>query len=183
VLALTLLAPVSSACSSSSPHAVPPPPYAEILPEETSAVDLLLVIDNSNSMAEEQALLAEHAGVLLEELLSPTSLPNGTLPAPVESLHVGVVSSDMGTGGARIQTCVDPIDGDAGELQATGRLEGCADEYRSPECGSGCPWLAHTAEHPDHGRDPANPPIWESVVRINGASERSPDKRRLGCPI
>ena len=56
-------------------------------------IDLLLVIDNSPSMAEEQVSLArnsERFGYVLESLESYSGCP--------ASLHVGVVSADLGTG-------------------------------------------------------------------------------------
>ena len=77
-----------------------------------TSVDLLLVIDNSISMADKQALFAEAAERLIVSLVAPPCVddegsaapsvdgvcPEGTSPAhePVRDLHVGVVSSSLG---------------------------------------------------------------------------------------
>lgn len=69
-----------------------PPGYTVVL--ETSAIptvdlDLLFVIDNSPSMADKQARLAADLPALINELtLASHALPN---------LHVGMVTTDMGT--------------------------------------------------------------------------------------
>ena len=62
------------------------------------ALDLLVVIDDSASMKDEQAKLALQVPRLVELLLSggesePTAV--GTFPA-IESLHVGVITPDLG---------------------------------------------------------------------------------------
>lgn len=63
-------------------------------------VDLLFVVDNSGSMAEEQkklaAVLPQLVTVLTTGHLTPA--PAGSAPdfPPIRSLHVGVVSSDLG---------------------------------------------------------------------------------------
>jgi hypothetical protein len=86
-----------------------------------SQIDLLLVVDNSRSMADKQALLSMVAPDLLSELLNPACLdgggnpvpaamqpgPTGACPAgtqrdfpPVYDVHVGMLSSSLGTFGA-----------------------------------------------------------------------------------
>ncbi len=77
------------------------------------AVDLLFMIDNSNSMSEEQASLGAEMGGFLSALLTGT-VGDRTFPAP-SSIRVGVVSTDLGAGGATVPTC-DDADGDNGEL-------------------------------------------------------------------
>lgn len=86
---------------------------------ETGKVDLLLAIDNSISMAEKQTLLAKTipelltrlisphcvngAGVITAEPLSPAiACPAGSQHefAPVRDLHVGVITSSLGSHGA-----------------------------------------------------------------------------------
>jgi hypothetical protein len=75
-------------------------------------VDILFVIDNSGSMADEQQMLSEQFESLMTELRSIS----GGLP----NLHVGVVSSDMGGG-----SCGD--NPDAGHLLLGGAtLDGSA---------------------------------------------------------
>jgi hypothetical protein len=65
------------------------------------ALDLLILIDDSPSMREEQAKLAEQVPRLVRLLLSGgvdtdgVSKPVGDFPA-VESLHVGIITPDLG---------------------------------------------------------------------------------------
>ena len=66
------------------------------------ALDLLILIDDSPSMEQEQAKLAEQVPRLVNLLLTggvdtdgSTPLPGGTFPA-VESLHVGIITPDLG---------------------------------------------------------------------------------------
>jgi hypothetical protein len=58
-----------------------------------SGVDILLVVDNSGSMREEQAMLSTAVFTLVSGLTDP--LPGWTFP-PVDDVRIGVVSSDMG---------------------------------------------------------------------------------------
>lgn len=124
----------------------------------TTKLDILFMVDNSNSMREEQEVLAEQIVVMVQELISP-SRP-GT--AAVEDMHIGIVTSDMGTGGYAISTCSNSTTGDNGVLQNRdqGTVLGCQPTYSAPGCRrEECPWLAHSVEYPD--ADPANDPIWE----------------------
>ena len=75
-------------------------------------VDLLLVVDDSASMAEEQARLIEGAGRFLESLVLGRDI-EGTIGAfpIVDDLHVGVITTDMGAGGNDIVNCNSPDDG------------------------------------------------------------------------
>jgi hypothetical protein len=109
-------------------------------------VDLLFMVDNSNSMAEEQESLAMQFEGLVGDLsrgdLDPAVDADGDgdrndlgddFP-PVGSLHVGVVTSDMGTGGFNVMTCSDePNFGDDGILRTRGNtgIDGCRAEYPS----------------------------------------------------
>jgi hypothetical protein len=96
-------------------------------------VDLLLVIDNSNSMTEEQASLAAEIPRLVDTLVNPPDRDRDGEPdwLPVTDLHVGVVTSDMGTGGHRVPTCTEPTFGDDGVLRTSGRTDmpGCMATY------------------------------------------------------
>ena len=74
----------------------------------------------------------------------------------------------MGTGGYTIQTCTNPMSGDNGVLQNSGRLEGCEEAYSAADCSlDECPWLLHSEEYPDDGSVPGNPPIWEDFECIS----------------
>jgi hypothetical protein len=110
-----------------------------------SGVDILVVVDNSMSMEEEQASLSSSFPLLIESLLDPQDLDSDTRPDhdPVRDLHIGVVSTDMGTGGYTISSCPDPIEGDNGELQHTPNpsVGGCEAAYPT--------YLSYESEEPD----------------------------------
>jgi hypothetical protein len=85
-------------------------------PLQNRDVDILFVVDNSGSMAEEQASLVnnfQHWVNVLENI-------EGGLP----NLHVGVVSADVGAGPFNISGCTAL--GDNGALQSAPTSEGCA---------------------------------------------------------
>ncbi len=82
------------------------------------SVDLLLMVDNSNSMSEEQASLAVALPNLVRGIISGDVDLDGDIDfAPVGSLHLGVVTSDMGTGGFAVPTCSEANFGDDGVLR------------------------------------------------------------------
>ena len=88
----------------------------DLLPEEVVDVDLLFVMDNSGSMAEEQASIAAWAE---ESLFGVLELEPGT---PL-NLHIGIVSSDVGAGPYNISGCSGT--GDDGGMQNAPRAAGC----------------------------------------------------------
>ena len=95
---------------------------------------------------------------MARELIAPTR--EGA--SAVDDLHVGVISTDMGTHGYTLQTCSNPASGDNGVLFNTGRIDGCEPAYSAPDCErEECPWLSHLTWLHDDGTDPDNPPIWE----------------------
>ena len=101
------------------------------------ALDLLILIDDSQSMSEEQAKLAEQVPRLVNLLLTGgvdtdgVSMPVGDFPA-VESLHVAVITPDLGYStepptGIEPSGNFDPTgactaSGKAGFMQVTGRV-------------------------------------------------------------
>jgi hypothetical protein len=104
--------------------------------ENVDEVDLLFMVDNSNSMAEEQASLTAEFPRLVRILASGDRDGNGTQDfLPVRSLHIGVVSSDMGVGGFTVPTCSGGTFGarfgDDGVLITRGRtsIPGCMATY------------------------------------------------------
>ncbi len=110
-----------------------------------SGVDILVMVDNSQSMSEEQATLRAQFPALIRSLLDPPVDPATGQPThvPVKDIHVGVVSSDMGTGGYTVTTCDDPVDGDDGVLQhaANPGVTGCDPTYAS--------YLSYDEDPPD----------------------------------
>ncbi len=129
------------------PSETPPDPPVKEAPQAlvTEKVDVLLVVDNSASMADKQGVLAKSAIRLVRDLTNPPCVdeqgtrfpqadqpasPQGTCPPggvrvanPVEDLRIGVISSSLGAltsnqcdGGAG----ADPSDNDGGRLITRG---------------------------------------------------------------
>ena len=100
---------------------------------EFVGVDILVVVDNSGSMAAEQSMLRDAFPGLITSILNPPIDPETgrRVHPPVRDLHIGVVSTDMGVGGYDVQTCDEPMIGDDGILQHTPRGESCAPSYPS----------------------------------------------------
>ena len=98
------------------------------------SLDLLFVVDNSGSMAAEQALLAREFPRMVRSLVTGDVDDDGhpDFP-PVRDLQVGVVTSDMGALGHRIETCEGSPFGDDGVLRdRRGRnVRGCEANYPS----------------------------------------------------
>lgn len=102
--------------------------------ENLDTMDLLLLVDNSGSMRENQANIMGELGPMLELLTNPPcisrSQPGGGSPHRcdpmnpddirqfpiVTDLHVGVVSSDLGTPGSTVPGCDNRDRGDDGRL-------------------------------------------------------------------
>lgn len=92
--------------------------YEDGGPAAVESVDLLLMVDNSNSMDEEQASLAVALPNLIRGITSGDVDLDGDVDfAPVGSLHLGVVTADMGTGGFAIPTCSESNFGEDGVLR------------------------------------------------------------------
>jgi hypothetical protein len=76
-----------------------------VVPAGPRRLDLLIVMEDSGSMTQEQAALAAGLPALFEALLVPD--PEDPSRPTMEDLHVGVVSTDMGTQGMALATCHD----------------------------------------------------------------------------
>jgi hypothetical protein len=114
-LALTLLA----ACTARSITDSDPHPSGEVRKIGAATterlLDLLFVIDNSRSMREEQDALA----AAFADFMNVLATIEGGLP----SVHIGVVSSDVGVAPHPQENC--RALGDDGLLQNAPRLPGC----------------------------------------------------------
>ena len=91
------------------------------IPVRTNVVDsadILFEIDNSNSMSENQANLARSFQRLINQLVSPPINPTTMRPehTPVKSVHIAVISSDLGTPGSVVPSCANTDTGDDGRL-------------------------------------------------------------------
>lgn len=114
-------------------HAGGPIPPDDGPQREVGKVDLLLAIDNSLSMTEKQKLLAQGLPELVERLVNPRCVdgsgnvvskpatPSAACPggsqrelAPLRDLHIGVITSSLGSHGASgtSDVCTQPTDDD-----------------------------------------------------------------------
>ncbi|UJR78759.1 hypothetical protein [Sandaracinus amylolyticus] len=103
---------------------------------DTDELDLLFVIDDSGSMGEEQASLTEELPRFVQALSTGDRDGDGTRDFdPVTSLHVAVVTTDMGVGGNLVPTCDGGLFGaelgDDGVMITAGRTSilGCMPSY------------------------------------------------------
>jgi hypothetical protein len=99
----------------------------------TGKLDVLFVVDDSGSMAEEQATLVSELPRIVRVLATGDRDDDGVQDAPaVADLHVGVVTTNMGVGGFAVPTCGEsPLFGDDGVLRTDGSGGGpdCAARY------------------------------------------------------
>jgi hypothetical protein len=97
----------------------------------TAQLDLLIVIDNSNTMRENQTNLLQQVSSHVTTLVSPpcvsrsNPVPHSCNPRdtsdspqypPIGDMHVGVVSTDLGTPGSSVPGCANSDEGDDGLL-------------------------------------------------------------------
>ncbi|MBZ0121285.1 MAG: hypothetical protein K8H88_30090, partial [Sandaracinaceae bacterium] len=105
---------------------VPPPP-------PTDAVDLLFVIENAGGVGEEQASLSAALPAFLRALTTGDVDGDGAAENdPISSLQIGVVTTDMGTGGFVVPTCARGDFGDDGILRTQGNTADPACEADYP---------------------------------------------------
>jgi hypothetical protein len=98
-------------------------------PGPIDKLDLLFVVDNSNSMVAKQASLKTALPSFIEALTTgtrPTGEASG-YPA-LQDLHVGVVSTDMGSAGINFSSC-HADGGDDGRLQHAPHGANCQVSY------------------------------------------------------
>lgn len=97
-----------------------PLPNPDGPPPAVRKLDVLVVVDNSGSMTQEQASLSSTFPALIRELEG--------LPGGLPDLHLGVVSSDVGAGGSVIAgnpACSRPGGGDRGWLDPANKAAAC----------------------------------------------------------
>jgi len=87
----------------------------DVPPEFNRKLDLLFVVDNSETMSPKQQQML----MSFQKLMAHLSNMRGGLP----SFHLGVISTDVGVGLNAVPTC--NIAGDAGDLQNKPRFDGC----------------------------------------------------------
>lgn len=108
-----------AASDTARPDAAVPEPDASIDPCAAADIDLLFMIDNSGSMREEQANLVMELPRVIDVLASGDLDRDGDQDfTPARSLHVGFVTTDMGSGNQLgVRTCTQGL-GDDGILRS-----------------------------------------------------------------
>jgi hypothetical protein len=98
-------------------------------------VDIVVLVDDSSTMGEEQAPMTLHFPELITELVDPQDRDGDTRidHPPVEDLNIAVISPDMGTAGFAVPSCANPVGGDGGCFQHAGSapIGGCETSYPS----------------------------------------------------
>ena len=135
-LSLTAAA-LASACGARTGPEIPDAPGPDACTRvriDEDGVDVLFVVDNSGSMREEQGFLISEIPRLIRTLASGDRNADGVPEfSAVTSLHVGIVTSDMGSGDElNVRTC-SPGLGDDGILRRTVRAPSgaCMPSYPS----------------------------------------------------
>lgn len=139
----------------------------EIRNEAIDKVDLLLEVDNSGSMRENQTNIMAQFEPLINRLVNPPDANMDGRPdyPPVKDLHVGVISSDLGTPGANIIGCSNSDLGDDGLLNPIRQGQALQDHL---------PWAPRRGEaapagfRPDSCRDPNQFPAF--ITFCSGAA-------------
>lgn len=112
-------------------HDARPSPACSARPDD---LDVLFVVENAGSIVEEQASLVEQLPRVVRALATGDFDADGSPEAEAfTSVHYGVVSTDMGTGGNDLPSCLEPTFGDDGVLRDRGNtaLAGCMTTYPS----------------------------------------------------
>jgi len=96
--------------------------------DDFDKVDILVVVDNSKSMEEEQLRLSDAAGHLVDSLIDP---PGEWNVDSVKDIRFAVVTTDMGMDvDEDFSGCDSTLPGgDKGEFQTSSNGDGCADSY------------------------------------------------------
>lgn len=123
-------------CASSNVISTDTPPVqtdTNLDPCAATDVDMLFMIDNSGSMREEQENLIRELPRMVQALTTGDRDDDGTVDfAPIRSLHMGFITSDMGSGNQMgVPTCAPGL-GDDGLLRRTSASEApCMATYPS----------------------------------------------------
>jgi hypothetical protein len=129
---------------------------------------VLFVIDNSPSMVGDDRQverLAAELGKLIERIVVAAPGFEDMDSVPIEDVHFGVVTTDVGSGSFSVPTCESSEYGDDGVLQG---LTTCAEgAFPSTDCPSGrCPWVWHLNKLSADGCHQANFSTMELVACV-----------------
>ncbi len=136
VLLPLAIAQLIAGCPSSNVISTDAPPIqtdTNLDPCAATDVDLLFMIDNSGSMREEQENLIRELPRMVQALTTGDRDDDGMVDfAPVRSLHIGFITSDMGSGNQTdVRTCAPGL-GHDGLLRRTSASEApCMPTYPS----------------------------------------------------
>ncbi|MGE0787871.1 MAG: hypothetical protein AB7S26_19510 [Sandaracinaceae bacterium] len=102
----------------------------DLEPVSTAELDLLILMDSSSGFVEEQVSFVREVPALMDALGEDA---DGDGRPDFTSVHVGVITADMGSGGFTVPTCENRDFGDDGRLRTLGNLtiEGCVESYPS----------------------------------------------------
>jgi hypothetical protein len=130
-LALTSVAAVGSGCLERPVAPSAPLVTARVVEQvrqnKVNKIDLLFMIDNSSSMADKQNILGEAVPELVKRLIEPKCVNRDTGDIvgdavdnqckegvldfePIKDIHIGIISSSLGSHGAGGQVCDDGFD-------------------------------------------------------------------------
>ena len=93
--------------------------------------DIVLLVDNSSTMGQEQVALTMRFPELINDLVDPPDIDpaDGRPDHPaIEDLNIGIITPDMGTMGFPVPTCENPDFGDNGcfRHESSPTVPGCA---------------------------------------------------------
>ncbi len=127
-------------------------------------LDVLFVIDVSRSMEDEQENLRVELQRLVEHIITSRTHEND-LAVPIEDVHIGFVTTDLGAGGHPVMTCDDSPQGDDGILRRP-PAGGCMSDWLpATDCPSGdCPWIWHLNALSDDGCSQASFTTYDDVA-------------------
>lgn len=94
------------------PGCVPPQVSTRLAAENTDTLDVLFMIDTSDDMSSEQAVLATALPDFMRALAEANELSS-------PDIHVGFITADLGTGGHVVPSCEEPDFGDDARLHLT----------------------------------------------------------------
>ena len=187
---LALLSPCVLACSThgstdgswrATDAAVPPTyTFSPAKQNKVSKIDLLFMIDNSSSMADKQAILAQAVPDLVNRLVDPVCIDPMTGAAgrqratptdrapwasrdfdPVKDIHIGIISSSLGGHGAT-GVCDEPDprktfphNDDQGHLLARGAMDVAVADVQNKGFLNWNPVARHGTQMPRTSRRPS----------------------------
>lgn len=110
-------------------------------------VDLLLMVDNSSSMNDKQTELTRRVPTLIQLLTNPQKNPDGSTPKAVTDIHVGVITSSLGSYGTPACDPTSPDMNDHGHLMPRTAAEAEGNGFSYNAAAQDAP-LSHTCPTP-----------------------------------